>query len=342
MSAARLRTLIVAPSWIGDAVLSQPLLARLKNQSPDGAIDVLAPAWVLPVYRHMPEVADTIDSPFRHGELALGARWRLARQLAARGYRRCFVLPNSFKSALLPWFARIPERIGYVGELRQPLLSDARRLDRVALPLMVERFAWLSQPREAPLARPLPAPRLIADAGARDAMLARLGLERPARLACFCPGAEYGPAKRWPERYFAELARRLAAEGYAIWLLGSARDRPVADSIAAGSDGLARNLCGATTLTDAILTLAGADLVVTNDSGLMHVAAAFDRPMLAIFGSSSPGFTPPLSPAAQVARLDLPCSPCFQRVCPLGHFNCMIRLTPEQVHQRIRALDTAP
>jgi heptosyltransferase II len=333
-----MRTLIVAPAWIGDAVLSHPLLVRLKARFPESAIDVLAPAWVLPVYRHMPEVAETFDAPFGHGRIALGARWRVARMLAARGYRRAFVLPNSFKSALVPWMAGIAERVGYVGEMRHGLLTDARRLDTAALPLMAERFAWLAQGREDPLLRPLADPRLRVDHGAREARLEALGLQRPARLACFCPGAEYGPAKRWPERHYADLARRLDAEGYAVWLLGSPKDAPVGDSIAQSSGGIARNLCGATTLTDAILLLSMADLVVTNDSGLMHVAAAFDRPMVAIYGSSSPGFTPPLSGAARVVKLDLPCSPCFERVCPLKHFNCMIELTPERVHAWIREL----
>jgi heptosyltransferase II len=336
-----MRTLIVAPAWIGDAVLSQPLLVRLKARRPDSAIDVLAPGWVLPVYRHMAEVAETFDSPFGHGRIALGARWRIARMLAARRYQQAFVLPNSFKSALVPWMAGIGERVGYVGEMRYGLLTDARRLDAAALPLMAERFAWLAQDRNDVLLRPLPNPALRVDAGIRTARLSALGLQRPAKLACFCPGAEYGPAKRWPETHYADLARRLAAEGYEVWLLGSPKDAPVGDSIAAASGGIARNLCGATTLTDAVLLLSLADLVVTNDSGLMHVAAALERPTVAIYGSSSPGFTPPLSEKARVVKLDLPCSPCFERVCPLKHFDCMIGLTPERVHARIRELQTS-
>jgi heptosyltransferase II len=239
------------------------------------------------------------------------------------------------------WMAGIGERVGYVGEMRYGLLTDARRLDAAALPLMAERFAWLAQDRNDVLLRPLPNPALRVDAGIRTARLSALGLQRPAKLACFCPGAEYGPAKRWPETHYADLARRLAAEGYEVWLLGSPKDAPVGDSIAAASGGIARNLCGATTLTDAVLLLSLADLVVTNDSGLMHVAAALERPTVAIYGSSSPGFTPPLSEKARVVKLDLPCSPCFERVCPLKHFDCMIGLTPERVHARIRELQTS-
>lgn len=333
-----MRTLIVAPAWIGDAVLSHALLARLKAREPDCDIDVLAPRWVLPIYRHMPEVADTFDSPFGHGQIAFGARWRIARELARRGYERAFVLPNSFKSALVPWLARISQRIGFVGEMRYGLLTDARRLDEAALPLMAERFAWLAQTHEEALQRPIPHPTLQADAAAGAALLRRLELARAPRLACFCPGAEYGPAKRWPDRYYGDLARRLDADGYAVWLLGSHKDAAVGEAVVQASGGIARNLCGITTLDDALLLLSVADLVVTNDSGLMHVAAALDRPMVAIYGSSSPGFTPPLSKVARVMKIELPCSPCFERVCPLGHFNCMIQLTPEQVHAQVRAL----
>lgn len=333
------RALIVAPSWIGDAVLSQPLLQRLALRHPATAIDVFAPKWVLPVYRRMPEVADTLENPFAHGQLALGRRYALGQSLRQRGYSRAYVLPNSFKSALVPWFASIPERIGYLGEMRYGLLNDHRKLDEQALPLMVERFAWLAQSAGTALERPLPDPRLQVGDSEAGATCQRLGLTLAPKLACFCPGAEYGPAKRWLAAHFAELAKSLKQRGYTIWLMGSAADRPVGDQIAELSNGSAINLCGNTTLDEAVILLSAAQLVVTNDSGLMHVAAALDRPTIAIYGSSSPGFTPPLSKCAQVVKLDLPCSPCFHRTCPLKHFDCMTKLLPATVMERIDALD---
>lgn len=332
------RTLVVAPSWIGDAVLSQPLLARLAAQRPASAIDVFAPKWVLPVYARMTEVAKTIENPFGHGQLALRQRRRVGRELAQHDYSHAYVLPNSFKSALAPWFAGIGRRVGYVGEMRFGLLNDHRRLDKQRLPLMVERFAWLAQPPGSELERPVANPRLQVAAGEFNDTCKRLKLDSPQRLACFCPGAEFGPAKRWPADYFAILAKHLADKGYAIWLLGSAADKPVGEEIARVSGGRAINLCGTTSLDDATVLLSGADLVVTNDSGLMHVAAAFDRPTVAIYGSSSPAFTPPLSDAARVVKLDLPCSPCFARTCPLKHFDCMIKLDPATLMQQIAAL----
>jgi len=330
------RILIIAPSWVGDAVLSQPLLALLKVQDPDARIDVLAPGWVLPVYRRMPEVTDTIDSPFKHGQLGIGARLRLARQIRQARYDRAFVLPNSFKSALVPWLAGIPGRIGFLGELRYGLLTDARRPDDKRLPRMVERFAHLAGGSEHPLPSPLPRPALQVGAPEVDAVLAAKGLARPDRLACFCPGAEYGPAKRWPPRYFAQLAQQLSCDGFDIWLLGSSKDAAAGAEIVRHAAGTVLDLTGKTSLDEALVLLSIADQVVTNDSGLMHVAAALDRPLVAIYGSSSPDFTPPLSDRARVVRLGIACSPCFERVCPLGHFDCMMRLDPERVLREIR------
>ncbi|MGD8476415.1 MAG: lipopolysaccharide heptosyltransferase II [Burkholderiales bacterium] len=331
------RTLVVAPSWIGDAVLSQPLLARLAIRQPDTPIDVFAPRWVLPVYRRMSQVAETIENPFGHGQLSLGLRRRVGHELHDRGYSHAYVLPNSFKSALVPWFAGIPSRTGFAGEMRFGLLTDRRPLDETRLPLMVERFAWLAQAPGKRLERPVAHPKLQVAANEFGSACRSLELEQPQKLACFCPGAEFGPAKRWPSHHYAQLAKQLAERGYSVWLLGSAADKPVGEEIANASDAI--NLCGSTTLDEAIILLSGADMVVTNDSGLMHVAAAFDRPCVAIFGSSSPAFTPPLSNVARVVKLDLPCSPCFKRQCPLGHFDCMLKLEPEMVMREIESLE---
>jgi heptosyltransferase-2 len=331
----RPKILIIAPSWVGDAVLSQPLLHRLQERTPAAVIEVLAPPWTRAVFERMPEVAAVHDLPFAHGELALRKRWTLARKLAQRGYTRAVVLPNSLKSALIPFFARIPQRSGYVGEARWCLLNDARRLDRAALPLMIERFAALAEDAGAPPQRPLAAVGLVTDNRSRDAALARLGLSMSAKIAVLCAGAEYGPAKRWPVEYFGELAQRFKAAGWQVWLAGSPKDAAAGAEIVAASAGSAVNLCGKTTLAEAIDLIACASHVVSNDSGLMHVAAALGRPLTALYGSSSPAFTPPPSALARVIKIDIACSPCFKRACPLGHFNCMRRLTPDAVWQEV-------
>jgi len=314
--------------------LSHPLLVRLKERDPQGSIDVLAPSWALPVYRRMPEVAQAISLPFGHGDLKLGERRRFAKALPA--YGRAIVLPNSFKSALIPWHAGIPVRTGYRGEMRYGLLNDLRALDEDKLPLIVERYAALAQPAGEEFAQTPAEPRLRIDEAARRATAAKYSLDLARPVAVFAPGAEYGPAKRWPARHFAELAKTLAARGYQVWLLGSATDAAITAEIQRLCDGICVDLAGRTSLDEAIELMSFAARVVTNDSGLMHVAAALDRPTVAIFGSSSPAFTPPLSRRARIVTLKLECSPCFQRECPLGHTNCLVTLEPARI---LEALD---
>ena len=322
------RVLVVAPSWVGDAVLTHPLLVRLRQRDPSGLVDVLAPSWALAVFRRMPEVSQAIALPFGHGDVKLGMRRAFGRSLGR--YDQAIVLPNSFKSALIPWHAGIPRRTGYRGEMRYALLNDVRRLDKRAVPLMVERFAALAQESGEALRRPLPEPRLRIDPAAREVTVAKFRLDPSRPIAAVAPGAEYGPAKRWPVRHFIELGRMLIERGDQVWLFGSSNDQAIAAEIASALPG-ATNLAGSTTLDEAIDLISLASRVVTNDSGLMHIAAALDRPMAALFGSSSPAFTPPLSPHARVITLRLSCSPCFQRTCPLGHTNCLVQLEPARV-----------
>ena len=316
------RLLVVAPNWIGDALMAQPLLGRLHEKSRDLQIDMLAPEWVAPVARRMPELAEVIATPFVHGPLQLRRRWQLGRELRARRYDQAIVLPNSWKSALVPFFADIPVRSGYVGESRYGLLTLTYKAQ--AEP-MREHYARLSEPPGRAPARPLPAPRLRFSPHEIEAAKRKFGL--PGDYAVLCPGAEYGPAKRWP--YFDVLSRELSLPTV---ILGSAKDLEATRGIEG------ENLAGKTTLDEAIDLIAGAQYVVTNDSGLMHVAAALGRPQVALFGSSSPQHTPPLSPAARVLWLQVECSPCFQRECPLGHFKCMREMTVEMVRKEIQNL----
>ena len=340
-----LRILIVAPNWIGDALLAQPLIARLRQRLPGAQIDAFAPAWTAPVMRRMPEIDTVVDSPFGHGGLQLRQRWRIGRDLRARGYEQAYVLPNSFKSALLPFFADIRLRVGYVGESRYGLINVVHRLNKKKLPLMAERYAQLAEAPGADVARPLLKGRLKIDEANLLIALVRLGIDRRRPVVAMCPGAEFGPAKRWPTRHFAALAKQLAARGRAVWLIGSPKDAEIGADIAAQSDGAAHNLCGKTDLATAIDLLSAAQLVVSNDSGLMHVAAALARPLIALYGSSSAEHTPPLVTAETPPRLlmldGLACRPCFQRVCPLGHFRCLNDLEPQRVLAEFEALTAA-
>jgi len=331
-----LKILIIAPSWIGDTVASQTLFMCLHAYHPDAIIDALAPPWVAAVLLAMPEINGTVlDNPFAHGQLRLKERWALARALKTRGYDAAYVLPNSLKSALIPAFAGIPRRVGFTGESRYGLINVRHTLDTAATPLQVERYAILAEEPRSALPRPYPLPALHVDAAATAGMLETLGLSASPAPVVFCPGAEFGPAKRWPEKHFAALARQLAAQNIPVWLLGSKKDAAVGEEIVHLSAGTARNLCGVTNLTQAVQILSMARHVVTNDSGLMHVAAALGTPLTALFGSSSPGYTPPLSDKAQVISLNLSCSPCFKRECPLGHLDCLNKITPGQVQATI-------
>jgi heptosyltransferase-2 len=326
------KILVVAPSWIGDTILAQPLLTLLKQHDPAARIEVLAADWSAPLLARMAEVDAVISNPFRHGEFGFGARRALGRRLAAADFSHSYVLPNSWKSALIPFFAGIPRRIGYQGESRYLLLNERHRLDTASHPQLVQRYAALA----GPLPAALPSPHLRSTLEQQQAARRALDLPLDAAPVIFCPGAEYGPAKRWPARHFAELARLIATPQNPVWLIGSDKDFAVGDEIAAAAGGAAQTLCGRSTLEQAIDLIAAARCVVSNDSGLMHVAAALERPLVALYGSSSPGYTPPLSPQATIVSRNLSCSPCFKRDCPLGHFDCMNGILPQQVAELMR------
>ncbi|HRQ58962.1 MAG TPA: lipopolysaccharide heptosyltransferase II [Azoarcus taiwanensis] len=329
------RILIVGPSWVGDMVMAQSLFKVLKAAGPC-EIDVLAPEWSLPILARMPEVSRGVVMPVGHGKLELGVRWKLGQSLGTVGYDQAIVLPNSLKSAMIPAFAGIPQRTGFRGEMRYFLINDMRMLSKRRLPMTVQRFVALGKGINRPLPDPLPWPRLVADAANQRTLPDKLGLslERPA--IAFMPGAEYGPAKQWPLPHFASLAAELVERGFQVWILGSGKDREAADIIASDQEAHVINLCGRTELGDAVDLLALCRAAVTNDSGLMHVAAALDLPQIAIFGSSTPQHTPPLSDRAHVIYLGIECSPCFKRTCPLGHTRCLTEIAPQRV---LAALD---
>ena len=327
-----MKALIIAPAWVGDMVMAQSLVSLLNEQQPGCEIHLVAPPATAPLGERMPGVDAVHELAVSHGELGLARRRRLARELRMLGFQGAYVLPNSFKSALIPWWAKVPKRIGWHGEARYGLLNDRRRLDAARYPRMIDRFMALALPEGAPVPERLLRPKLRADEDNRRTVVERLHLDltlsRP--VAALCPGAEYGDAKRWPAGRFSAVAGHLLRAGYSVWLLGSAGDSRVAGEIAAAAPG-ATDLTGRTSLLDAVDLLSQADAVVTNDSGLMHVACALDRRVVAVFGSTSPEFTPPLGRLATVVENELDCRPCFQRKCPLVHLNCLRGIAPERV-----------
>jgi heptosyltransferase-2 len=339
--------LIIAPNWIGDAVSTQPLLANLKALYPNSKIDVLASRWVAPIYRACPQVYEVIEAKFEHKKLQWNLRKQLAKEIEAKNYQACFVLPNSFKSALIPWLANIPFRIGYRGELRFGLinlvLDNPSKINR---PPMVEHYLALSELLKDDSSLPFGklAPRLNVATSAKQSVEKKLqdANIHSESIYAICPGAEYGPSKRWPSEHFAVLAQNLIARNSnnQIILLGSKSDHALAQEITAQAKqvGNIHNWCGNTSLDEAIALIGMSKAVVSNDSGLMHVAAALQIPQVAIFGSSDPAHTPPLSDKAQVIWLNMPCSPCHKRICPLGHLRCLKDILPEQVLATLNTL----
>lgn len=335
------RILIIGPSWVGDMVLAHSLFQMLKAQNPHVIIDVAAPAWTLPLLERMPEVNRGIALPFRHGQLSLFKRIRFGRSLKNQGYTQAILLVNSFKSAILPFAAGIPLRTGFLGECRYGLLNDIRKLDKAKLPRTVDRFLALgidSKRGEPQASGLIPNPRLSANRDHALKVLQQHGLNQPAqKIMGLCPGAEYGEAKRWPAAYYAEVANAALDKGWLVWLFGSEKDMPVTDTI----NRLTQNRCqdwgGKTKLSEAIDLMALCDTVISNDSGLMHVAAALDKNLIAIYGSSDPHHTPPMNPKAVIEYLALECSPCFKRECPLTapgqKLACLEGITPQRIIQ---------
>ena len=337
--------LIVGPSWVGDMVMAQTLFQCLKQRHPECQIDVLAPEWSRPLLERMPEVRAALSFPLGHGALELATRRRIGKSLAGQ-YDQAILLPNSLKSALVPFFAGIKQRTGWRGEFRYGLLNDVRTLDKERYPLMIERFMALAYDKNAELPRPYPKPSLQIDSATRDAALAKFGLTLDRPVLALCPGVEFGESKRWPAEHYAQVADARIREGWQVWLFGSQKDHPVGETIRENLiPGLREesvNLSGQTSLAEAIDLLSCADSVVSNDSGLMHVAAALNRPLVAVYGSTSPAFTPPLADEVEVVQLGIECSPCFDRTCRFGHYNCMRLLEPGAVIRALGRLDSTP
>lgn len=337
--------LIIGPSWVGDMVMAQTLFVCLKRQHPDCQIDVLAPEWSRPLLERMPEVREALSFPLGHGAFELATRRRIGQQLRGR-YDQAILLPNSLKSALVPYFAGIPKRTGWRGEMRFGLLNDIRTLDKARYPLMIERFMALAYASGTELPKPYPEPRLVIDPASRDAALEHFGLSLDRPVLALCPGAEFGEAKRWPAEHYAAVADARLRQGWQVWLFGSQKDAPggeeIREWVTPGFEDDVYNLAGRTSLAEAIDLLSCASAVISNDSGLMHVAAALDRPLVAVYGSTSPGFTPPLASQVEVVRLGLECSPCFDRTCRFGHYDCLRLLQPSLVQDALGRLVADP
>lgn len=321
--------LVIGPRWVGDMVMAQCLFSALRELHPTAAIDVVAPAWAAPLVERMPEIRHRIDAPFSRQKLEFGARWRLGRELKGR-YDQAYVMQGSWKSALVPFFAGIPLRVGHRREMRYGLISRIVPLPAELKRKTAQAFYTLAG------GGTFRAPQLRVDETNQAGLLAEHGLAKGGFVALM-PGAEFGPAKRWPSASYAGLARELMQRGLKVVLFGSKNDRAVTSEIAGLAPG-AIDLAGQTTLTDVIDLISAARVSVSNDSGLMHVAAAVGTPIVGVYGSTSPENTPPLSDRRELVWLGLDCSPCHKKECPLGHLNCLNTLEVGRVLSAVERL----
>ncbi len=332
------KILVVGPSWVGDMVMAQALFKLLQQKFPQIQIDVLAPEWSMPVLERMPEIRHSICLPIKHGEFGLKTRLTLAKKIHQENYEQAIILANSWKSALIPWLARIPVRTGWLGEMRWGLLNDVRYLNKKLLPKMVQRYVALGmQPKVVP--QEYPTPKLLAPQENVLAVLNKFALNLDKPVLALCPGAAYGPAKRWPAEFYLEVAQQKIASGWQVWFFGSQQDAEVIVTIRAKISATTQDFSGKINLHETIDLLSSVTAVVTNDSGLLHIAASLDKPLVAIYGSTSPEFTPPLGRKSQVLKEDLACSPCFARECKFKHMDCMYKIKPQKVLDSLASLE---
>jgi heptosyltransferase II len=337
------RVLIVAPAWVGDMVMTESLVAAIRRREPDAIVNLLAPPWTAPIGERMAGVAASHEIASIHGRFDLVKRIRLGVELRAEDYDLAIVLPRSLKSAIAPFLAKIATRRGYLGEMRYGLLNDARRLDKTKLPRTIDRFVALANDGSG-TAPAVTAPVLRYDTNAAKELAKKLGIANENRpIVALCPGAEFGPSKQWPASHFAAFSASLTDRGFASWIFGSENDRPIAEEIvnlvaAHGKKPKPVNLCGKTGLVEALDLMSLSACVVSTDSGLMHIAAAIGRPLVALFGSSSAKMTPPLAKEVRLLERDLPCRPCFKRECPLGHLDCLNLISATEVADTVEEL----
>lgn len=341
--------LIISPSWVGDFIIAQSLLIKLKTNCPHSKITVFAGSWAKELAARMPQIDDFIVNPFEHGQIKIKERYSLAQKLKRLNFTHAYILPLSYKSSLVPFFAKIPNRIGFVGEFRYYLLNQIFKLDKKALPKMVDRFVALANGGR--IDNSLQYPNLVINQDNRKLLMEKFNISTNAIF--LCPAVEYGPSKQWPWSHFADLAILLIKSGYSVVLLGSKKDITLGEKIiqSINNDGIPNdspvtqlhNLIGKTSLTDVIDLLSIAKAVVANDSGLLHLAAATfsnsnnkNQKIIALYGSIPPSIAPALYINTQIVYLGLECSPCGSRTCKFGHYNCMKEILPKNIADLIQ------
>ena len=337
-----MKILVVGPSWVGDSVMAQTLYKRIKKELPSSQIDVMSPHWSLSLLERMPEVCKKIVSPFSHGETKLFERYKLGQGLKKENYDRAIILTNSLKSSLIPYFARIGVRTGWLGEFRYGLINDIRSSKKLKKSLMVEKFAALSLCEENYSIENLTFPELEINFDNQRNFLEQFSIDYSKNTMAICPGAEFGPSKRWPAEYYAEIAKFYVNKGWNVLCIGSKNDEDIGMGIGSlnnlRSNESFINLIGKTSLQDAIDILAFTEKVVTNDSGLMHIAAAVKTPLVALYGPSSPEYTPPLISKKKILRKTQGYEKVRYGSNEKGYHQSLLDIKPEEVLDALEAL----
>ena len=337
-----MKILVVGPSWVGDSVMAQTLYKRIKKELPSSQIDVMSPHWSLSLLERMPEVCKKIVSPFSHGETKLFERYKLGQGLKKENYDRAIILTNSLKSSLIPYFARIGVRTGWLGEFRYGLINDIRSSKKLKKSLMIEKFAALSLYEENYSIENLTFPELEINFANQRNLLEEFSIDYSKNTMAICPGAEFGPSKRWPAEYYAEIAKFYVNEGWNVLCIGSKNDEDIGMGIGSlnnlRSNESFINLIGKTSLLDAIDILAFTEKVVTNDSGLMHIAAAVKTPLVALYGPSSPEYTPPLISKKKILRKTQGYEKVRYGSNEKGYHQSLLDIKPEEVLDALEAL----
>ena len=330
----RKKFLIICPNWIGDMVMTHALLQKLKHIHPYCIIDIIAPTWCAELAQFMPEIRKIYISPSKHGQLNILKVWNTAKKLQKKNYSHAIIIPNSFKSALIPFLAKIPIRIGYIGEWRQFLLTKHYKKNKKQK--FVDQVAMLFKEE----ALDTPPPYLHVNQNALATIKQKYNLPNSLKKTiALCPGAAYGPAKSWPIEYYLKIAQHMLQKGWHVWLFGSQAEEKLGQYIEHQCKESKNfiNFIGKTTLEESIYLLSCTEKVMANDSGLLHIASALQRHVIALYGPTPPDVAPPLTKKADIYYLKLDCSPCFQRHCPLKHHQCLRQITPEMVLQNLES-----
>ena len=326
------KLLIIPQNWLGDIVMSQTLLKKIKSNNPKTSIDILVNSSLKNLVERMPEINKVIILDCSHRELGLFKRLRLAKEIKKSSYDRSIVLSRSLKSSLIPYFAKIPIRTGELGELRYLLINDLKEFSKESRRKTASRYISMYSDNNEKLSENY-YPSLDSNSENIKNLSEKYDLKKDKKVIIFAPGAAFGPSKMWPVNKFRELGKKLNND-FKILILGSNNEKSIGNDIVTNKNMV--NLCGKTSIADAVDLMHISKFCVSNDSGLMHLAAATNTKSISIYGSTSPDFTPPLTKNKDIHYKGMSCSPCFEKKCKYGHYNCLVDIHSDDVFKSFK------